>query len=140
MERRYEGSHIFQNLEPNLCLYRFVLAFLPFIVDLTFGKILNIYEKSHSRYPNSQLKIQIVQLTCKRFHFWKRPGEFALKNAEQMTRKKLVITLIYNLKVAKHISKLNRCVYMHGSRVLYFKILHARQSKIPPKLLPCTKP
>ena len=36
-------------LEPNLCLYRFVLAFLPFIVDLTFGKILNIYEKSHSR-------------------------------------------------------------------------------------------
>ena len=29
-------------LEPNLCLYRFVLAFLPFIVDLTFGKILNI--------------------------------------------------------------------------------------------------
>ena len=36
-------------LEPNLCLYRFVLAFLPFIVDLTFRKILNLYEKSHSR-------------------------------------------------------------------------------------------
>ena len=43
----------FYNLEPTPCLYRFVLAFLPFIVDLTFGKILNIYEKSHSRYLNS---------------------------------------------------------------------------------------
>ena len=32
----------FYNLEPNLCLYRFVLAFLPYIVDLTFVKILNI--------------------------------------------------------------------------------------------------
>ena len=32
----------FQNLQPNLCLYRFVLAFLPFIMDLTFGKILTI--------------------------------------------------------------------------------------------------
>ena len=39
----------FKNLELNLRIYRFVLAFLPFIVDLKFGKILNIYEKSHSR-------------------------------------------------------------------------------------------
>ena len=38
----------FQNLEPSLCLYRFVLVFLPFIVDLTLDEILNI-EKSHSR-------------------------------------------------------------------------------------------
>ena len=89
----------FQNLEPNLCLYRFVLAFLPFIVDLTFGKILNIYEKSHSRYLNSQLRIQIVQLTCKRFHFCKCPGEYPLKNVEQITWKKLVITLICKLKL-----------------------------------------
>ena len=140
MERNYEGGHIFQNLEPNLCLYRFVLAFLLFIVDLTFSKILNIYEKSHSRYTNSQLRIQIVQLTCRRSHFWKRPGEFVLKNTEQMTRKKLEITLIYNVKLAKHISKLNHRVYMHGSLVLYFKILDARQFKISPKLLPCTKP
>ena len=80
----------FQNLEPNLCLSRFVLAFLPFIVDLTFGKILNIYEKSHSRYLNSQLRIQIVQLTCKRFHFCKCPSKCPLKNTEQMTWKKLV--------------------------------------------------
>ena len=43
----------FKNIEPNLCLYRLIIAFLPFIVDLTFGKILNIYEKSHSRYLNS---------------------------------------------------------------------------------------
>ena len=32
----------FENLEPTACLYRFGLAFLPFTVDLTFGKILNI--------------------------------------------------------------------------------------------------
>ena len=32
----------FENLEPTACLYRSGLAFLPFIVDLTFGKILNI--------------------------------------------------------------------------------------------------
>ena len=57
-----------------------------------------------------------------------------------MTRKKLEITLIYNLKLAKHISKLNHRVYMHGSLVLYFKILDARQFKISPKLLPRTKP
>ena len=50
----------FKNLEPNLRIYRFVLAFLPFKVDLTFGKILNIYEKSHNRYLNRKLRIQIV--------------------------------------------------------------------------------
>ena len=50
----------FKNLELNLRIYRFVLAFLPFIVDLKFGKILNIYEKSHNRYLNSKLRIQIV--------------------------------------------------------------------------------
>ena len=44
----------FYILQPNLCLYRFALAFLLFIVvDLTFDKMLNIYEKSHSRYLNS---------------------------------------------------------------------------------------
>ena len=32
----------FWNLEPTPYLYRSELAFLPFIVDLTFGKILNI--------------------------------------------------------------------------------------------------
>ena len=35
----------FKNLEPNLCVYRFVLDFLLFIMDLTFGKILNIYDE-----------------------------------------------------------------------------------------------
>ena len=40
MERRYEGSHILflesraQSMSLQICL-----AFLPFIVDLTFGKI-----------------------------------------------------------------------------------------------------
>ena len=31
----------FWNLEPTPCVYRFGLAFLSFIVDPTFGKILN---------------------------------------------------------------------------------------------------
>ena len=35
-----------ENLEPNPCLYKFVLAFSPFIVDLTFSMILNIWEES----------------------------------------------------------------------------------------------
>ena len=43
-----EVTFYFMYLELNLRLYRFVLySFLTFIVDLTFGKILNIYEKSH---------------------------------------------------------------------------------------------
>ena len=38
----------FKNLEPTPCLYRFVSAFLLFIVDLTFVKILGRYhEKGH---------------------------------------------------------------------------------------------
>ena len=42
-ERHYEGSHIlFIESRAQCCIYRFVLAFLPFIVDLRFGKILNI--------------------------------------------------------------------------------------------------
>ena len=36
----------FRNLEPTQSLRRFVLPFLTFMVDLTFGKILNISEKS----------------------------------------------------------------------------------------------
>ena len=36
----------FKNLEPTQSLQRFVLPFLTFIVDLTFGKILNIWEES----------------------------------------------------------------------------------------------
>ena len=50
MERHYERSHILflesraQSMSLQICI-----SFLPFIVDLTIGKILNIYEKSHSR-------------------------------------------------------------------------------------------
>ena len=41
----------FKNLEPTPCLYRFVSAFLLFVVDLTFVKILRrYYEKGHSEY------------------------------------------------------------------------------------------
>ena len=100
MERLYEGSQIlFLESRAQSMALQICISFLPFIVDLTFGKILNIYEKSHSRYLNSQLRIQIVWLTCKRFHFCKCPGECPLKNTEQMTWKKLVITLIYKLKL-----------------------------------------
>ena len=44
MERHYEGSHILiLESRTQYMLYRSALAFLPFMVDLTFGKILNIY-------------------------------------------------------------------------------------------------
>ena len=36
----------FRNLEPTQSLHRFVLPFLTFMVDLTFGKILNVREES----------------------------------------------------------------------------------------------
>ena len=51
LERHYEGSHILflGSRAKSMSLHRLVLAFLPFIVDLTFDKILHIYEKSHSR-------------------------------------------------------------------------------------------
>ena len=43
----------FRNLKPIQSLQRFVLPFLTFMVDLTFAKILNIWEeKSHvSKLP-----------------------------------------------------------------------------------------
>ena len=42
---RHEGCHILflESRAQSMSLHRFALAFLPFIVDLTFGKILNIY-------------------------------------------------------------------------------------------------
>ena len=56
----------FQNLEPTPCLYRFVLAFLPFIVKLTFGKILNTcmtrvtVDKQLARHINSPAQVQNI--------------------------------------------------------------------------------
>ena len=73
MKRHYEGSQ------------RFVLAFLPFIVDLTFGKILNIAIYIRRVTIDIWLRIKTVQLTCKRFHFCQCPGVFPLKITEQMT-------------------------------------------------------
>ena len=35
----------FRNLEPTESLQRFLLPFLAFMVDLTFAKILNIWEE-----------------------------------------------------------------------------------------------
>ena len=41
MERRYEGSHILflESRAQPMSLQICIIAFLPFIVDLTFGKI-----------------------------------------------------------------------------------------------------
>ena len=36
----------FRDKEPTQNLHRFVLLFLTFMVDLTFGKILNIWQES----------------------------------------------------------------------------------------------
>ena len=43
-------TFFFRNLEPTHSLRRLMLSILLFIVDLTFGKILNIWDgTSHSR-------------------------------------------------------------------------------------------
>ena len=43
MERHYEGSHIlFLESRAQSMALQICISFLPFIVDLTFGKILNI--------------------------------------------------------------------------------------------------
>ena len=39
MKRRYKGTNIYEAVTS--CLYRFESPFVPFIVDLRFGKILN---------------------------------------------------------------------------------------------------
>ena len=36
-------SFYFRNLQPALCLYRFVLAFLSFVVGLAFGGVLGVW-------------------------------------------------------------------------------------------------
>ena len=44
MERHYGGSKIlFLESRAHAMFYRFAFAFLPFLVDLTFDKILNTY-------------------------------------------------------------------------------------------------
>ena len=53
MEKKHDVSHIhilfLGSRAQSISLQILALAFLPFIVDLTFGKILNICENSHSR-------------------------------------------------------------------------------------------
>ena len=90
----------FWNLESTPNLYRYVQPFLPVMVDLAFGKILNIWKESQC-YVDSC----IPQLSCKRFHFCKCAGECPLKDAEQNTCKKPVITLIFKLKALVICSK-----------------------------------
>ena len=80
----------FQNLDPNLCFQRFALDVLPFLVDLTFGKILGTYMRSVT--VGKQLDKNTNSLAhVQKFHFCKCPGECPLKNTEQITWKKLVI-------------------------------------------------
>ena len=62
MERHYEGSHtLFLESRAQLYLYRFVLTFLPFIVDLTFGKIL-IYMRRVTASLAQVQKILFLQM------------------------------------------------------------------------------
>ena len=42
----------FRNLEPTQSLQRFVLSFLTFMEDLTFEKILNIWDESRTASLN----------------------------------------------------------------------------------------
>ena len=51
MEKKQEDSHILflGSRAQSISLQILALASLPLIVDLTFGKILNICENSHSR-------------------------------------------------------------------------------------------
>ena len=50
MERHYEGSHILllESRAQSMSLQIFISFFTILLVDLTFGKILNIYEKRHT--------------------------------------------------------------------------------------------
>ena len=71
MERHYEGSHIlFLESRAQLCLYRFVLTFSPFIVDLTFGKILIYMRRVTASLAQAQ-KILFLQMPrwvpCKKY-------------------------------------------------------------------------
>ena len=51
MKNQYQDSYIFfRNLESTQSVHRLIFPFSTFIVYLTFGKILNIWEeKSHSK-------------------------------------------------------------------------------------------
>ena len=55
----------FRNLEPTQSLQRFVLPFLTFMVDLTFGKILSIWEVSQVNYTLAiahEQKVSFLQM------------------------------------------------------------------------------
>ena len=89
------ATFYFWDLEPIFIDFTYLFPFLTFMVDLTFGKILNI---PTGRVRACKLPIQL-QLTCKRFHFCKCAGEYPLKDAEQNSQKRPVIALIFKLKV-----------------------------------------
>ena len=118
-----EVTFYFQNLEPTLCLNRFALAFLPFIVDLTFDKILNTYMrrvtvgKQLSRNVNSLADVQKIP-------FLQMPRRVPFKNTKQNTWKKLVITLIckLNLKALLFALKLTDLVETFKYNFMLFKL------------------
>ena len=92
MDRHYEGSHILflestaQSMSIQICISFFTIYSGSNICHL----VKSWRRVTVGSYLNSQLRIQIVQLTCKRFHFCKCPSKCPLKNTEQMTWKKLV--------------------------------------------------
>ena len=66
---------------------------LPFMVDLTFGKILNIREELQQiRYLYSYGSY------AKKIHFCERADDCLLKDAEENSYKKPIITPIFKLK------------------------------------------
>ena len=81
------------NLESTPNLYRFVQPFLRFMVGLAFGEILSIWEESRAC-----MQLQLQSSSSAKYPISVNAGECPLKDAEQNTQKKPVITLIFKLK------------------------------------------
>ena len=82
----------FWNMESTPNIYRFVQPFLPFMVDLTFGNILDVWDKS-------QLYINGCISSRAKDSIYANAQVSALEKMQSKTlRKKSVITLIFKLK------------------------------------------
>ena len=75
MKEHYEGNNFyFRKLEPTQSLHRFALPFLIFMVDLTFGKILNIRKDSHrsitykavAHFISTNAQVPFLQMSFKK--------------------------------------------------------------------------
>ena len=59
----------FRNLEPTQSLHRFVFLFSTFTVDLTFGKILNIWKESR-RWITYKAIAHVQRVSFPQMHRW----------------------------------------------------------------------